>query len=330
MEQPTHSNGSPGLHPKLLRRCTAVVLLSSALIVAAYCAAMWPRELHVASEPPGATIWLDGAFAGSAPTTVSGLHPGQHLVVMTKHGFERWRELVSVKARRSAVHAMLRPALQSSLAITTIPPGATVLLDGTARGSTPLTIDHIEPGDHRLRLVKRGFVPHEEALVVEPSQPATVHRTLDSRVERYYMQRLEKRPDCLYDIIELGHHYVLENEIDKAEKTFKRAVHAARGASSMADSERRLYTELGNIHSAQFDYGTYEVQRRAQAMVIRVLNAIIHAHVDNPYAHYHLARMLAQEGRQTDAASHFRLARSHTRDWRFRRRIEKELRKLGR
>lgn len=330
MKPTPHSGGSIGSGHMPLRWAWAGVVFALALAIVVCCVARSTSEVRLVSEPGGASVWFDGAFAGATPATLRRVPAGRHMVVMTKHGFKRWAATVVIKPRGPSVRAALEPAGRSSLAIHTTPSGATVLLNGTPRGSTPLTIDPIDPGEYRLRLVKRGFAPSEEVLGVTASQPTTVRRALDSRVERYYLQRLAENPDNLYDVIELGHHYVLENKLDKAEGTFKRSVHLAGGTPQMGDSERRLYTELSNVHSAQFDYGGHEVQRRARVMVVRVMEAILKAHAANVYAHHHLARMLAREGKVADAAHHYRQASRYTHDWRLRRTIDRELRKLGR
>ncbi len=47
-----------------------------------------PSELTVRSDPPGASIWVDGTFRGTAPVTVQALNPGKHLVSAALGGFE--------------------------------------------------------------------------------------------------------------------------------------------------------------------------------------------------------------------------------------------------
>ncbi|MFC1626719.1 PEGA domain-containing protein [Patescibacteria group bacterium] len=47
---------------------------------------------------------------------------------------------------------------QSELAVTTIPDGATVILDDQTRGIAPLTLTDVTPGDHSLVLTSPGFM----------------------------------------------------------------------------------------------------------------------------------------------------------------------------
>jgi len=325
----TPTAGSRGSDTRLLRRGAAALLVCSGLGVVVFGTYFQRVEVQFRSEPQGATVWLDGVFTGVTPTVAKAVPRGPHLIVVTKHGFESWRETVLLRGQRQTVEVELRPRGRSSLTVRTTPPGATVLLDGSARGRTPLTIATLEPGQHQLRLIREGFVAHEETLSVERSRPMTVHRALRSEVERLFLRRLDKDPKSLADILELGHHYVLKNEFDKAEETLKRAAKVAKGGSSMPDAEQRIYQELEKIHAAtDFEYGGYKEVRKGQAMAIRVLKAIIEANERNAHAAYYLGRMLAREGRHTDALAQLRRARGLAHDSRLTRLIQREIDKL--
>lgn len=326
---PVLASGGPD--PRLLRRSAAALLVCSGLGIVALGTFFQRVDVHFRSDPQGATVRLDGIFAGVTPTVAKAVPRGQHLIVVTKHGFEPWRQAVLIRGKRQTVMAELRHEKRSSLTVRTTPPGATVLLDGSERGRSPLTIDTLEPGRHQLKLIKEGFVAQEETLIVQRSRPTTVHRALDSEVERYFLQRLEENPKSLADILELGHHYVLKNEFDKAEETFKRATKVAKGDSWMSDEERRIYQELEKIHSAtDFEYGGYKEVRRGQAMASRVLKGIIEANGKNAHARYHLGRMLAREGRHTDALTQLRRARALAHGSRLTRLIQREIDNLYR
>jgi hypothetical protein len=51
--------------------------------------------LLVESSVPGADIEVDGAFAGSTPSTLS-MAPGQHTIVVKKKGYEDWTRTLNV------------------------------------------------------------------------------------------------------------------------------------------------------------------------------------------------------------------------------------------
>jgi hypothetical protein len=62
---------------------------------------------------------------------------------------------------------------RTPITITTTPPGATVLVDGAAVGSSPVVVP-LNPGPHRLRATMSGYYPaQEQRFVVERGVAAT-------------------------------------------------------------------------------------------------------------------------------------------------------------
>lgn len=52
--------------------------------------------LELRSEPPGASIWIDGVFRGATPLEVSGLADGRHVVILDRLGSRPHAELALV------------------------------------------------------------------------------------------------------------------------------------------------------------------------------------------------------------------------------------------
>jgi cytoskeletal protein RodZ len=67
------------------------------------------------------------------------------------------------------------PPTDLALTVSSSPEGARVLLDGIARGRTPLTIRHLEPGERRLRVVLDGFVSSESVVDLTGRSRTSVH-----------------------------------------------------------------------------------------------------------------------------------------------------------
>lgn len=67
----------------------------------------------------------------------------------------------------------------ATAAITSIPPGARVFIDGSPAGVTPLKADGLAPGaEHRVRLVMAGYAVYEETISVREGGVARVGATL--------------------------------------------------------------------------------------------------------------------------------------------------------
>ena len=66
----------------------------------------------------------------------------------------------------------------NALEVTTDPPGARVMVDGIGRGTTPVTIRFLTPGDKTVRVIKDGYASEERSVRVTDGHPASVHVAL--------------------------------------------------------------------------------------------------------------------------------------------------------
>lgn len=111
----------------------------------------------VDSLPPGASILLDGEPAGTTPATVEVLQ-GEHQLILQMPAFADWQKALRIKAGadQDLGQVQLQPAA-GELALTSVPSGANVTLDGEFQGQTPLTLE-LSPGKaHQLDVFKPGY-----------------------------------------------------------------------------------------------------------------------------------------------------------------------------
>jgi hypothetical protein len=139
--------------------------------------ALTPRTggLRLASEPPGAAVWLGGKDSGRrTPCQFPNLRAGQAIEVeLQLAGFEAWR-LPTVRIEPDSVIAVdVRfNRRRFPLTIMSSPREATVSLDGLSVGRTPLSLAAVEEGRHVLILVRDGYVADTVAVAV----PAPSHQ----------------------------------------------------------------------------------------------------------------------------------------------------------
>ena len=91
------------------------------------------------------------------------------------------RALLFLIAGASAVSAGAaepNPQTRAPLAITSEPAGAAVFVDGQPRGVTPLQVPDISAGDHRVRLVKDGYLDNSRLLSLKAGEPRSVRVAL--------------------------------------------------------------------------------------------------------------------------------------------------------
>ncbi len=114
-------------------------------------------ELVVQSRPVAARVSIDGEERGVTPLTIS-LPSGAHVL-----------EVQSGKSEPRVIPLTIRPGVQTAqyielqnvaltggLDIRSDPPGARVTIDGRPRGTTPLTVRDLAPGDHQVVLEGGG------------------------------------------------------------------------------------------------------------------------------------------------------------------------------
>lgn len=71
----------------------------------------------------------------------------------------------------------------SALTVSSEPVGASVYLDGDLQGQTPLSLDAVSRGDHRVSVVKDGFLENSRVVSVRPGQPGSVQVKLTPQTD---------------------------------------------------------------------------------------------------------------------------------------------------
>jgi hypothetical protein len=114
---------------------------------------------------------------GTTPYSNSELRAGNYPVRVASEGYTDFASLVYVSGERpTRIEAKLEKA--GSLRITSQPPGAEIIIDGTSVGVTPHTTERFQAGRHKLKLKKDGFHDHDAFFTVTSLQENTVEATL--------------------------------------------------------------------------------------------------------------------------------------------------------
>jgi peptidyl-prolyl cis-trans isomerase B (cyclophilin B) len=141
-------------------------------------------SLTVNSTPSGATVFLDGEGKGDTPVGLSAVPVGEHQLVITKEGYADYSETVTVsKGTKKLVSANLKMQI-GSLRISTTPSGASVSVDGIARGVTTeagLLVSGLRVGEHQVRAAKAKYEAYESSAFVEPDVTKEVKIDLSAK-----------------------------------------------------------------------------------------------------------------------------------------------------
>lgn len=125
-------------------------------------------ELVVQSRPEGATVVIDDREHGVTPLTVR-VSPGTHVLQVRAGSAEPRVIPLQIRAGvQTAQYVELQGvATTGVLEVRSEPSKAQVTIDGRARGSTPLTLRDVAPGDYQVVLERAGW-KSTQVVRVEP------------------------------------------------------------------------------------------------------------------------------------------------------------------
>ncbi len=121
-----------------------------------------PSDVELLTEPAGAHVTIDGSVSCTSPCTMS-LPTGRHTLSVQSDGYEVARRILNVPGDTSLYIPLVRNT--GALLVTSIPSGATVLVDGQEAGHTPVTL-HLGTGTHRVVWMLGGD-QHQETVEVQ-------------------------------------------------------------------------------------------------------------------------------------------------------------------
>jgi conserved repeat domain len=142
----------------------------------------WGTDVHVVltpstggltlnTQPQGAIVILDGVVKGTTPVTVTELVPGAHTVRFSLAGYQEDTETITVTAGQTVDYTftllqVTQAATTGGWNLNTIPSGATVVVDGVVKGTTPITLSGLAPGSYTVRFSLAGYQEDTETLTV--------------------------------------------------------------------------------------------------------------------------------------------------------------------
>ena len=130
-----------------------------------------PGSLQIISDPPGATVRLDGIDKGKTPLDIARVTPGSRRLRISLAGFASVTRKAEVVSNQKTE---IRVELGGLLYILSMPDGAQVYIDEKYAGLTPLRTERISSGSHQLRLAVEKHKDRRSAVIVEKGQEKEV------------------------------------------------------------------------------------------------------------------------------------------------------------
>ncbi|MDD3112580.1 MAG: PEGA domain-containing protein, partial [Methanofollis liminatans] len=134
-------------------------------------------SIAVASTPAGAAVWLDGTDTGLVtPTAIADVPAGDHVVTLKLEGYADASTPVTVASGETATVDLALTTLTGSLAVTSTPTGAAIIIDGADTGAvTDATLDGIAVGTHTVTLQLAGYRDATADVTIAYNETAALH-----------------------------------------------------------------------------------------------------------------------------------------------------------
>jgi len=159
------------------------------LVLTLYSSSTVSGSIDIASNIPGALVYLDGIYKGSAQSlntfNIISVSPGTHILFLHLPGYSDITQTIEVYAGQIAdVNAVFTPpagqtgTVNGSIVVTSIPSGSQVSVDNRFRGVSPVTIYNVAPGSHIVNLQLSGYSDWSTSVDVPANQVTQVPATL--------------------------------------------------------------------------------------------------------------------------------------------------------
>lgn len=113
--------------------------------------------VNVTTEPAGAEVSVNGLLRGTSPLLVRDIPKGRARVKVRLAGFREETRDLALKAGDEQELALTLSPLPGTLFLMSEPDGAKFYVNGEVRGTSPLTLTGVEPGEYEVRAEKEGF-----------------------------------------------------------------------------------------------------------------------------------------------------------------------------
>ena len=170
----------------IFRISLAAACISSMLLTSGCAKKPQPRvdaTLKITSNPDGAAVFINDRELGTTPYSAR-TAPTIVIIKIAKPNFRpRWERIELKAGEDKTFNYDLIPST-SSILLVSRPDGARVIINGSARGTTPLIMQEQPLGSYTAKLEKPGFAAREVSWTIKDERPQEVIVSLNSNVGR--------------------------------------------------------------------------------------------------------------------------------------------------
>lgn len=129
-------------------------------------------EVKILTNVQGASILFDGDAVGVAPVTLTDVRPGTHLVEARGADGGKTSQNVEVRSGETTVVRLELTAAtpvsptKSRVRVVASVAGATVDIDGIRKGTSPFSVEDLDPGTHFVTVTAPGYAPWQQTVTL--------------------------------------------------------------------------------------------------------------------------------------------------------------------
>ena len=134
--------------------------------------------LTVAGLPEGAQVTINGAIYDPGALAELSFPAGKARVKVVRSGYRTFFQEIDVRAGEAALVQVEMSPIEGVLACTSEPGGAVVMVDGKECGVTPVTLEALSAGEHRVEMFLDGYPRFAQSIEVKDEAVQALHAAL--------------------------------------------------------------------------------------------------------------------------------------------------------
>lgn len=138
-------------------------------------------SLFIKSNPPEASIYINGQSCGLTPKNIHDLEEGTYEIILAKEGYKTYTENVKLSSGDEVPIEIDLAPQKGNLVVVSESEGVDVYLDGVYQGKTNLTLEDILAITHRVTLKKEGYYEEEKEVEIIYEETVTCKVTLKEK-----------------------------------------------------------------------------------------------------------------------------------------------------
>ena len=146
--------------------------------------------LGVSTSPDSTAIYLDGYFQGYTTSSdwfwIYNVPAGSHEIKLMKDGYNDVIRTVYAASDETTYISETLTRQTGSISVSSYPSGGNVYLDGTYKGTTPLTIPDLSIGSYVIKITKSGYNDIFKTATVSSGETATISTSLNTLTGSIY------------------------------------------------------------------------------------------------------------------------------------------------